>query len=257
VYEASGRPVVSVGQSRIVVSEKLAAPDSVELGELQPDHGDVEIVLRAPLILNGVKVGALEVVQGVDEIEHVTGDYTGLEETGEAYVVMRGHDGDIVFLHGLRHEGLPDRRLRRDRAGVHVEAALDGEEAVFLRDIVDYRGEPVWAATRTLPITGLGLVVKLDAAEAWQKTERLRTLLRDLSFALAAFAILGGALLGSYLARPIRELAEVVGRIRDGEVDLRADARGEDEVGFLGRAINELLDDRKRGSALPPRDDLD
>jgi methyl-accepting chemotaxis protein len=249
--------VVTQGASRIAVSETLAWADGIELGETLPNGGDVEVVLRAPLLLNGKKIGSLEVVQGVDEIENVTGDYTGLEETGEAYVVMRDGRGDVVFLNGVRHDDAVERHLRPDEVSPHLEAALAGEEIVFLGDIEDYREEPVWAATRALPATGWGLVVKIDVAEVREKTEELRGMLRDLSFSLAAFAILGGTLLGLYLSRPIRELADVVGRIRDGELDLRADIRSEDEVGFLGRAINEMLDDRKRGTALPPKQDRD
>jgi hypothetical protein len=257
VFDSDGHPVATQGESTIRVSETLVLPDEIELGETLPNHGDVEVALRAPLLMDGQKIGALEVVQGVDEIEHVTADYTGLEETGEAYVVMRIAGGDVAFLNGVRHNGGVARRIASADVAAHIEAALAGDETLFLGETEDYRHEPVWAATRTLPATGWGLVVKIDTAEMRQKTEELRSTLRDLSFSLAAFAILGGTLLGLYLAKPIRDLADVVGRIRDGEVDLRADTSGEDEVGFLGRAINELLDDRKRGAALPTRRDRD
>jgi hypothetical protein len=259
LYDTTGRPVASQGASRIPISAHLVVPEAVSLGETLAANGAVEVAVRAPLRIDGELVGALEVAQGVDEIEHVTGDYTGLEQTGETYVVTRAGEGRVLFLNPLRHDGATreHRRLGSERVEPHVEAALGGREAVFLGDTRDYRGELVWAATRTLPETGWGLVVKIDASEVHQESDALRHMLRDLSLSLAAFAIVGGTLLGLYLARPIRELAEVVGRIRDGEVDLRADPRGEDEVGFLGRAINELLDDRKRDTALPPREDLD
>ena len=64
----------------------------------------------------------------------------------------------------------------------------------------------------------------------------------DLGLALGAFAILAGTLLGLWLGRPIRDLKQVVERIREGENDLRAEVEFQDEVGFLAEAINELLD---------------
>jgi len=257
VYDALGRPITTQGDSYLGVSPELVLIDGVALGETVVGPEGVEVALRAPLRLDGKRVGAVEVVQLANEIEHVTGDYTGLERTGEAYVVMRDASGEVVFLNGVRHANGLTPRAPAAQLGPHVAAALDGEESVFLRDLEDYRGEPVWAATRALPAMGWALVVKMDAAEARAPATELRDMLIDLSLALAAFAIVGGTLLGLYLARPLRELAEVLARVREGEIDLRARPRGEDEVYSLGRAINELLDDQKLAARSSSRDDLD
>ena len=63
-----------------------------------------------------------------------------------------------------------------------------------------------------------------------------------MGLSLSAFAILGGVLLGLYMARPIRQLAELVHRVRHGETHLRAKAEGDDEVAYLARKINEMMD---------------
>jgi methyl-accepting chemotaxis protein len=111
----------------------------------------------------------------------------------------------------------------------------------------------VIAATRSLPGLGWGIVVKIDQAEESQRAQRLAKMLRDLGLSIGALAILGGTLLGFQLARPIRELAHIVDIARRGDIDLRAPERGDDEVAFLARSVNELLDqtrelaERKRG----------
>ncbi|MBW2423002.1 MAG: HAMP domain-containing protein [Deltaproteobacteria bacterium] len=256
VYDALGQPVATQGESQMAITPELVLTDGITLGETFAGPEGVEVSLRAPLRLDGQRVGAVEVVQVADEIENVTGDYTGLERTGEAYVVMRDASDEIVFLNDVRHVNGVTPRAPADVLGPHVVAALEGEESLFLRDLEDYRGEPVWAATRALPWMGWALVVKMDAAEARARAIELRDTLVDLSLALAAFAIVGGTLLGLYLARPLRELAEVVARVRKGETDLRAQPRGSDEVCLLGRAINELLDDRKGEASPSSRDDL-
>jgi hypothetical protein len=256
VYDALGRPIVTRGESQMEITPELLLTDGVTLGETLAGPEGVEVSLRAPLSLDGQRVGAVEVVQVADEIENVTGDYTGLEQTGEAYVVMRDASGGIVFLNDLRHTNGVTPRAPADALGPHVVAALEGDESLFLRDLEDYRGEPIWAATRALPSIGWALVVKMDASEARARATELHDMLVDLSLALAAFAIVGGTLLGLYLARPLRELAEVVARVREGETDLRARPRGSDEVCSLSHAINELLDDRKGGAPPSSRDDL-
>jgi methyl-accepting chemotaxis protein len=159
---------------------------------------------------------------------------------------MRGigdSEGSALVLTPLRH----DRQLRRIglAASAHLRAALDGEKAVFPSGVLDYRGADVWSATRTLPDVGWGLVVKIDSAEESLRAVWLRDQMVDLGLALGAIAILGGTLLGFHLGRPLRDLKEVVERIRAGERDLRADATARDEVGFLASALNDLLDDKK------------
>ena len=69
----------------------------------------------------------------------------------------------------------------------------------------------------------------------------LETLL-DLGLSIGALTILGGTLLGFRLARPIRELAHVVDLARHGDASVRAAAHGDDEIAFLARSVNDLLD---------------
>ena len=73
-----------------------------------------------------------------------------------------------------------------------------------------------------------------------------------LGLSLSAFAVLGGVLLGLYMARPIHDLSELVHRIAQGEIHLRANASGDDEVAYLARKLNEMMDALEKQ---PPRDD--
>jgi CheY-like chemotaxis protein len=108
----------------------------------------------------------------------------------------------------------------------------------------------VMAAARTLPEYGLDVMVQMDAAEVESRSGRLRQDMTDLGLALAAFAILGGTWLGFRLARPIQRLVENVDRIRHGEIGLRLEVAGEDEVAFLAMSLNEFMDQLDRSSDL-------
>ena len=108
---------------------------------------------------------------------------------------------------------------------------MAGEEIARADNLVDARGNEVWAATRFLPDTDWGLVVKIDAEEGEGPGGRAyRKNLTDVVISLAALAILFGTFLGLRFAKPIHELSKAADRIRAG--DLSARARGK----FPGRS---------------------
>lgn len=212
-------------------------------------NGRPQVVFNSAMELDGERIGSLEVVIDVADLEALADNYRGLGETGETMVVGHNRDGTLVLLHTLRHTGdAPDWSPPPE----YVRAALAGVEQIFTERVEDYRGESVWAATRYLPDINWGLIVKVDAEEEMARVGDLRQDMIDLALALGAFAVTGGTLLGFYLARPIRDLADVVRRIRHGERDLRCDATSEDEIGLLAETLNEYLDQVQSKQEKPP-----
>ncbi|OYV95339.1 MAG: hypothetical protein B7Z68_07270, partial [Acidobacteria bacterium 21-70-11] len=85
--------------------------------------------------------------------------------TGEAVLVR--HEGDRVrFLSPLRYRQVAPLAYSRPLAppGLAAEAVAEGRQGFFA--YADYRGAPVFAATRTVAGTPWGLVVKVDRVEA-------------------------------------------------------------------------------------------
>ncbi len=211
---------------------------------LTEDNG-LDAVAHAPLELDGRRIGQLEAIVDTRRILDITRNYRGLGETGEMYLVAALVPGELTVLHPLRGQASDELlRIPDSEATALMRTALSGADQL-LRGTVDYRGERVWAATRKLPKLPVALVVKIDEFEELGVQQELRSRYREVALSVAALAILGGALIGTWLARPIQKLSETVERIRNGERSLRAEVKGEDEVSFLAERFNELMDDHQ------------
>ena len=216
------------------------------LGIDEAEDGSTSALLVAPLILDGATVGWLRAELATDPLVELTSDYTGLGDTGETLILLLGGEDEGAFLTPVRHAGTDSGDAASDVRDAAENAALlaaSGREGTYTEGVVDYRGEPVWAAVRVLPELGLGLVVKFDEAEELAPLMEYRERLVRVGFSLSAIAILAGVLLGLHFTRPIHELAAVAHRIRGGELGARADAEREDELGILADAFNAMSDE--------------
>jgi PAS domain S-box-containing protein len=165
--------------------------------------------------------------------------------TGESLLVQR-EDGRLTYASPLRLSSAPPLTLsvvdrRRDPA-----AWLGTEGKVAFGRYPDYRGVEVLAATHSIPATGWGLVVKVDAREAMAPWRRAVTL-----GALAGVLALGvlAALLVVFLGRRrVSELAATVAERERYEARLRT-------LGRLYRTLSEvnqlLVRESDEGRLLP------
>jgi PAS domain S-box-containing protein len=83
-------------------------------------------------------------------------------KTGETVLLVR--NGDEVFFRSPLRDGPAGLHVVLNRPGFAAKAALEGRET--FGEYIDYRGVRVLAATRRIPLTGWGLVAKIDREEA-------------------------------------------------------------------------------------------
>jgi PAS domain S-box-containing protein len=151
----------AVGSARAVMDSGSAEGRIAAL----PD-GSVAALFAAPVEGdNGSAAGAVLLV--LDPSKWLF-PFIAHEPTGSATaetVLMRREGDRAVFLSPLRHSDAPPLTLSRplSAAGFAAAQAVAGR-AVFGR-FVDYRGVPVFAATRRVAGTDWGLVAKVDVAE--------------------------------------------------------------------------------------------
>jgi PAS domain S-box-containing protein len=256
VYDPEGQPVASARRGPELPLREVPLPRFPEPGETVVYDGvsfnsedEPRVSFVSTLTLEGERIGTLHVLMNAQELVDFTRSFGGLGETGETMIVMRSNEGTPHVLHPLRR-GTQRPGSMRESTDSPASRALRGEEGTYLEGITDYRGEPVWAATRFLPETGWGLVVKFDAAEQRAPALDFRRDLMRLALSLSAIAILVGTLLGFRFAKPIHNLAEAANRIRMGELDTRAAVVRDDEIGILASTFNQMAEELERQVSL-------
>jgi len=254
VYGMDGRRLAAAGPAAEAVPGELTraagavTADTVRFLGLVPGAGQVpRVEYEAPLLLEGARVGSLYVLLDAGRLVALAADTTGLGETGELMIVAPDPAGART-LHAVRHPlngAASAGPIVLTGADDPALLALRGEEGVFTEGLRDYRGKPVWAATRSIEVGDerWGLVVKLDAAEKRGTILEFRDQMVSLALALAGIGLLVAVLLGFRFASPIHDLAGVANRIREGDLDARADVKREDEIGLLARTFNGMADE--------------
>ncbi|MFH1732058.1 MAG: response regulator [Planctomycetota bacterium] len=159
---------------------------------------------------------------------------TGSGKTGETLIVNK----NCVALNELRwHENAPLELRISAESGVR---AANGETGVT--ETPDYRGEMVLAAYTHIPRTGWGFVAKRDLAEVYAP---IRAMVWNMGGILAVSALIVSAtavFLGRAVTRPVVAIAEAARRVQEGNLAVRCEAGGADEVAGLANAVNDMAD---------------
>lgn len=249
VFDLQGNEIASSGNVKSDHVHEFPRQGIAYAGCFPGESGGIRVALKTAVSMDGEKVGGLELIVDGDDLFQITGNYTGLGETGEAMMVKLGDDDTVMVLNSLRHD--PEGMLREfklDDASADIQEIFNIGPAKAIGGVSDYRGETVWSATRYLPELEWGLIVKVDAVEEEAKTDVLRDALIDTALSLSAFTVIAGILLGIYLTRPIHRLVAVVEKLRDGDMDARADTSGDDEIAYLAESLNEMMDHLESGN---------
>ncbi len=249
VFDAGGILLTAVRRANDTEVSQTPLPPTPpgQLSEYQgllfSSRSEPRLVFVANLMLDGERLGVLHSTMNAHELVEVVQGYEGLGDTGETLILARDPEGAPRLIHPVRHRGASPEAERLEDLGELGELVLQAGDASPTRDVVDYRGEAVWAAVRFVPETGWGLVVKRDRAELRSPVVAFRNELLQLGLTLGAFAILAGTLLGLRFARPIHHLAGVANRIREGKLDARAEVMAQDEIGQLARNFNAMAEE--------------
>jgi PAS domain S-box-containing protein len=238
----SGGPADSILAELYPMSRAEATARVDFLGESFADDGFPRVAYGTRLELDGESIGFLFVLLKGTRLVNLTEERAGFGDTGELMIVMEDPAGART-LHPVRGDEFEAQgAVLLDGERDPARKALEGD-GVFREDMVDYRGEEVWAATRFISSTGWGLVVKFDEAEKRTSIRHFGEELFSLALALGGICIAAALFLGLRFATPIHKLAAAAEKIREGDYDARAAVVREDEIGELARTFNRMAED--------------
>lgn len=250
--------------------------DDVYLSDFEPylaSYNDQAAFAAVPLFDGDRQIGVMAIQYPIDKItatinSNKTWEQIGLGKSGDTYLVgadklMRTDVRDVLtqkkeFLGSMADRVNATARALIDKKNTSigvvngdspaVQDALAGRSGVAR--FVDYRGVPMVGAYAPLTAGGLtwGIVAAISQQEADAPVQNLNrsTLVRTAAVAFAVLVVVG-ALMAVFLRRfmqPINQLHGTVTAVAKGETGARSKLSQPDEIGELGRAFDNLLDER-------------
>jgi class 3 adenylate cyclase len=198
--------------------------------------GGLGITCAAPL-LDGA--GLVRGVFTVDfSLDRLAGTLDELEVSARGRVFVATGQGNVLI--GRRGSGASraeviDHELAAATARyspLRAEGAFE-----FVHDGERYLGRAMPLAIGDLRWLVEVVVPERDYTEQIDAEARLAMLLGLLALGLA---LAGGVAVAGWIARPLRELAQIARRIRHGQLDVTVVPRSRDEIGVLARAMNDM-----------------
>ena len=195
--------------------------------------------IAVPVLADG-KYRGLAVLQiGAAEINRVISDTSGLGATGEMVVVAES-GGELVAVAPTRHDPAAAFRLKVPPEGHSAALRASMLGLPGSGPDTDYRGQSVLAVWQYLPALRWGVVVKIDADEAFAPVALLRKLSIAIALISGVLAALAASLVARSFSRPIEELTAAAHEVAGGNLHRRAEVRSNNEIGELAGDFNAM-----------------
>ena len=173
-----------------------------------------------------------------------------LGQTGEFYVAKRDKNGDALLISSLRFVSDAPLNFKVSKNEVHVQiiqATILKKEKI-LADTLDYRGEPVLAATRYIDSADWGIVIKIDKREAFASLDNLRYLIISAVTIISVLIVVSSIVVGKAVSKPIINLRNAAKEIsNDNLLDVRSKETGDYELSsnYNNKEKNRHIDEIK------------
>ena len=226
-----------------VAFDRIRTLLEIDISDFAPSgDGDVAAYLGAPVLGKNRFLGVVLLRLNTSEILEILSDRTGLGETGEA-LLNRQINGNAVIMVPLR--GLPDPPFTRQvtlgsPVGIPEQRSVEGSRGEGVS--IDHQNRQVLAVWRYVPALGAGLVVKIDADEAYAPVRNLTLLAIILSATTVALVVVTARSLARSISGPVVTLTDATSRIAEGDLTRRVEVAGTNEIAQLGRSFNVMTE---------------
>ena len=226
--------------ARVFRESLMASEGSFSSFEIYAPSGAPAAFITAPIIHNSTFRGVLAFQLSTENIYRVALETSGLGTTGETVLAKSTNSGGALFVAPLRHDpqAAMQRKVDLIAAATPMRYALSGRHGDGMA--IDYSGRQGVAAWRYVPELRWGMVVKMDADEAFKPIYRQRQTLLQILLALILLAGAAALYFGRRLVVPLKAFAQTADAAAQGDLAKRVAESGLGEIGVLGRAFNHM-----------------
>ncbi len=209
---------------------------SIQPPSYDPATNRPSIIVSQPVLdADGNTIGVLAGRASLTALNSIMLERTGLSQTGETYLVGLNRalltetrqPTDLMGSAYVRTEGI-NRAIQEKSSG----------QAVY----TNYAGETVLGVYRWLPDLQVALLAEQTEQEALAPLENSLLLQGGLALAAVLAAVVAALWITRSISAPLKELAQTATRIAQGDVDVQAPVRGDDEISLLARAFNAMTE---------------
>ena len=239
-YNLSGEVVERAGLSLVTV------PPAVErtvLNSVVDEYGWQKHEIFSPVYDNDKNhIGIVGVSYDSRPLLNILISIASVGRTGEVLLGAE-KEGDLILLHHrFQPAGRKTLKLgnldEQAEYGLPLALSVKGKESLGKAE--DYMGEKVYAAYRTLPSLGWGLVVKISREEALEGTMRLAFFLGVIGIFLVACSGAVAYILAGRLTNPIVRLSKTMTKLGPGHWRFSRSTNSGDEVELLETVASDM-----------------
>jgi methyl-accepting chemotaxis protein len=198
-------------------------------------------VTAVPIVDNGKEIGILVAQTGVPALDKILLDREGLGESGETYLV----NFDKIMISPSRfQEGLEFTQIVDT---VPVRECIENGKDISASIYPDYRGVPIFGASRCESELGFVVIAEYDVAEIIAPVVALQNMYvitgATIASGVGAFAFF----ISKSISRPIKAAAEVAKKISEGNLAITVPkSKAKDEIGILVNSEMQMVENLKK-----------
>ena len=227
----------------VEIALNLLQTNQTMFASYAPSLGRKASFLVAPVLQEGLPIGAVALQYNWDKLESVVTDRTGLGATGETVLAQR--DGEyVLYTAPLNHiENAAFRyRVPLAEAAPAIKQALAGQSG-YAVNINDYANHPVVAAWRYLPALQWSMVVKIDTSEAFAPLAHMQHLTLSGLLILTCLISLLALSFSKFLTIPLQSLIDATTQMARKNFQIKAKMTGPRELRELAASFNQMSAD--------------
>jgi methyl-accepting chemotaxis protein len=199
-----------------------------------PDHNKPAMFILVPVIVDGKNSGSIAVQFSIDHIDKIMRDSTGLDRTGESYLV----GGDYLMRSNSRFSK-ESTLLTKKIETESVKLGLQNKKGIHM--INDYHGQPVLSYYSEMGVNEAFqtdfewvVITEMDEDEAFAPVKTMGNTIVMLGLIISLIITVLAIVIARYFSAPIVRLTRVAKSIAMGKLDDDVKVNQRDELGELG-----------------------